>query len=458
MASTYTSNGGIEKIGTGDQAGTWGTTTNLNMDIIDRLTNGVATISISGTTHTLTTTDGTLSDGMYKVLNFNGSPSGTNTITIAPNDQQKLFFVKNSTSGGHSIIIKQGSGTTVTILNTKTAIVYADGGGSGANVAQIETGSDEFTENVNITTSSGAVLTLRSSDTDITANDVLGKLQYRSSADAQGGDAVEVSASIEAVAEGTFTATANPTTLEFKTGLDAPATTKLKLTSGGVLSTPADASDATGVTNAIHLGASADMKIFHNGGNNYILTDQASQSFTVLSDVVRFNTRDNGESLFGADLNGAFFAKYDNSTKIVTKSDGIDVTGEVQCDSLDVDGNADISGTLASGTQTVTGTITASGDITANSDERLKTEVKTIENALYKVMSMRGVSYTKDDKKSIGVIAQEVEKIIPEVVHEGEYKSVAYGNIVGVLIEAVKDLKKELDDLKQECNCNGSSD
>ena len=345
----------------------------------------------------------------------------------------------------------------MTVANGKTAIVYADGTGAGANVAQIETGSDEFTENVNITTSSGAVLTLRSSDTAITANDVLGKLQYRSSADTDGGDAVEVSASIDAVAEGTFSATANPTTLEFKTGLDAPATTKLKLTSAGVLSTPADASDATGVTNAIHLGASADMKIFHNGGNNYILTDQASQSFTVLSDIVRFNTRDNGESLFGADLNGAFFAKYDNSTKIVTKSDGIDVTGEVQCDSLDVDGNADISGTLASGTQTVTGTITASGDITANSDERLKTEVKTIENALYKVMKMRGVTYTKNAEKGMGVIAQEVEKVIPEVVHDGEYKSVAYGNMVGVLIEAVKDLKKELDELKQECKC-GSSD
>ena len=50
MASTYTTNGGIEKIGTGDQAGTWGTTTNLNLDIIDRLINGVGTVTISGTT------------------------------------------------------------------------------------------------------------------------------------------------------------------------------------------------------------------------------------------------------------------------------------------------------------------------------------------------------------------------------------------------------------------------
>ena len=68
MPSTYTSNGGIEKIGLGEKAGAWGTTTNNNFDIIDKLTNGVIDITLSGTTHTLTTSDGTVSDGMSKVL------------------------------------------------------------------------------------------------------------------------------------------------------------------------------------------------------------------------------------------------------------------------------------------------------------------------------------------------------------------------------------------------------
>ena len=71
-------------------------------------------------------------------------------------------------------------------------------------------------------------------------------------------------------------------------------------------------------------------------------------------------------------------------------------------------------------------------------------------------MKMRGVSFTKQAEKGIGVIAQEVEKIIPEVVHDGEYKSVAYGNMVGVLIEAIKELKTELDNHKQGCKCHGS--
>ena len=67
MTSTYTANNGIEKIETGDQSGTWGETTNTNFDIIDRALNGVGSITLSGTSHTLTTTDGSLTDGMFKV-------------------------------------------------------------------------------------------------------------------------------------------------------------------------------------------------------------------------------------------------------------------------------------------------------------------------------------------------------------------------------------------------------
>ncbi len=136
MSSTYTSNGGIEKIGVGEQSGTWGETTNLNFDIIDRLISGVGSITLSGTTHTLTTTDGTLSEGMYSVLLLSGTPSGTNTITVAPNDAQKLYFVKNGC--GQTVIFTQGSGTSVSILDGEYALIYCDGGGATANVAELQ--------------------------------------------------------------------------------------------------------------------------------------------------------------------------------------------------------------------------------------------------------------------------------------------------------------------------------
>ena len=95
------------------------------------------------------------------------------------------------------------------------------------------------------------------------------------------------------------------------------------------------------------------------------------------------------------------------------------------------------------------GTGTFSGDVVAFSDERLKSNIKTLDGS--KVYDMRGVSFTKDDKEGSGVIAQELEKVAPELVNnDSEYKSVAYGNITGYLIEAIKDLKAEIEDLKKQ--------
>jgi hypothetical protein len=96
------------------------------------------------------------------------------------------------------------------------------------------------------------------------------------------------------------------------------------------------------------------------------------------------------------------------------------------------------------------GNWTAVGNVTAYSDRRLKSDIVTIPNALDTVSKLRGVNFTKDGKASTGVIAQEVQEVMPEVVHVGEeYLSVAYGNLVGVLIEAVKELKAEVEALKK---------
>ena len=135
MASTYTSNLGVEKIGAGEQAGTWGNTTNNNLDIIDRAINGVGAISLSGTSHTLTTSDGTLSEGGNKVLVLGGSPSGTNTITISPNDQDKMYFVHNNS--GQTATFTQGSGGNVSVPTGSKALIFADGAGSGAKVTDL---------------------------------------------------------------------------------------------------------------------------------------------------------------------------------------------------------------------------------------------------------------------------------------------------------------------------------
>lgn len=154
MPSTFTDNTGIEKIGDGEQTGAWGQTTNLNFDIVDRALNGSVSIALSGTTHTLTTSDGVLSDGQYAVLVFTGSLGGTNTVTIAPDTAQKTYIVRNTTN--QSVVLTQGSGANVTVPAGLTKLVYADGGGATAAVVDItNTLSGTFTGNVtgNVTTS-----------------------------------------------------------------------------------------------------------------------------------------------------------------------------------------------------------------------------------------------------------------------------------------------------------------
>ena len=112
-----------------------------------------------------------------------------------------------------------------------------------------------------------------------------------------------------------------------------------------------------------------------------------------------------------------------------------------------VTGNTAVTGNI-----TATANITATGTISSTSDIKVKENVITVDNALDKVYNMRGVYYNKigNTEREVGVIAQEVEAIIPEVVRTDDegMKSVAYANLVGVLIEAIKELKAEIDELK----------
>jgi hypothetical protein len=175
--------------------------------------------------------------------------------------------------------------------------------------------------------------------------------------------------------------------------------------------------------------STANMSIFHNNSTNKAYVTSSEGEFNIINyatnqDILIKNDNGSGSAvnyIVASGSTGEVRLTHYGSTKLTTKSGGVEVTG----------------------------TLTASDNITAYSDERLKSDIKTIDNALDKVMNMRGVSYTKEEEKSIGVIAQEVEKVIPEVVTDGEYKSVAYGNMVGVLIEAIKEQQKQIDELKK---------
>lgn len=155
---------------------------------------------------------------------------------------------------------------------------------------------------------------------------------------------------------------------------------------------------------------------------------------------------------------------YNSATGVITINAGAvssvaGKTGAVTLATSDVSGlDSALSGKFSttggtiSGNVSVTGTVTATGDITAFSDIRTKINIETITEALYKVKSLRGVSYISkfNMEERIGVVAQEVERVVPEVVHthSNGLKSVAYQNLVGLLIEAIKALELRVAELE----------
>ena len=299
MASSYTSNSGIEKPAEGDQTGEWGDTVNTNMDIIDRSINGVGAITLSGTTHTLTTTDGTLSDGMYKVLVLGGSPSGTNTITISPNDQDKVYIVVNGS--GQTATFTQGSGGNVSVLNGDSKIIYADGAGSGAAIV------------------------------DVTAD-----LSF-SSVNIDGGTIDGTPIGAASASTGAFT--------------NATASGTLGVTGETTLASHLNMGD----NDIIKLGDSVDLQIYHDGSNSRI-TDGGTGNIIIATSEVQFQNAAGNEVIMGGAANGAVTLYYDNAAKLATVSGGVTVTGEVAATSLDISGDADIDGTLEADAMTLNGT------------------------------------------------------------------------------------------------------
>ena len=253
MASTYTTGFGIEKIGTGEQAGAWGTTTNHNADILDRIASYKA-VALSGTTHTLTVREASpgsgtenLQDGMYRVIKFTGALGGNNTVTIAPNTSPAYFIIENATtdsgsSGPYSVILTQGSGANVTVQNGKNAIIYCDGAGSGAVVynalADIQVGTLEVT---GVAAIDGALTAAAATVTQLTSGGDI--LSDTDSTDSIGSSAVRWAGTWTDAINGVTSPTAQYTSAE---------ETKL-----AGIEASADVTDATNVASALSNGVAA---------------------------------------------------------------------------------------------------------------------------------------------------------------------------------------------------------
>ena len=395
MASTFDNNLRLREMGTGDESGTWGNRTNENLELIgEALGYGTEAITTNADVHTTTVSNGATAPGRAMYLKYTGTLDSACTITLAPNTISKLWFIENATGGAQNIIISQGSGANVTIPNGKTKLVFTDGAGSGAAVTdgldKIDLGSNSTLNGggfSDVTASSSTTFTNKSIDSD---NNTITNI---------------VNADIKSTALIEFSKMENLTAsraLVSDTNGDVSATAVTD-TEIGYLS---------GLASNLQTQINAKLNALMPTGTNILSSDGYR----------RFKFDSNGTTYH--DSRGSHHFQYQSSDRAT----------------LDSSGN-----------------FTANGNVGAYSDLALKEDIYQIENALEKVKKLRGVHFTRKENKSkeIGVVANEVEKVVPELVDEHEdkelgiVKTMKYANTVGLLIEAVKDLSKQIEELKK---------
>ena len=400
MASTFSPSLRLELIGDGDQSGIWGQTTNNNLGgLIEQAIGGVVTITLVDANYTLTNFNGVVDEARNAVIVATGALSAQRNI-IAPL-VEKTYAIQNNTTGGFAVQIIGPSGTGVIVPNGSTVLVYCD----GTNFLPLTTGSaGNFRVAGNLTVTGTTTLT--------------GALT--ASTAAFSGAISSVNPVFTGVPTAPTASAGTNTTQIATTAFVQSATTALNL--GTMATQNANNVNITGgvITGSYGLTAA-------NATNATTAASCSGNSATAT------NPQSGGSFITSSNI-GSQSVNFANSASTATTA-----TTATTANAL----NAGNSYSVAS--------LTASGNITAFSDERLKTDVQTFSNALATVQALRGVSYIKDGQAQVGVIAQEVQKVLPQVVQDNpnSYLSVAYGNIVGVLIEAVKELKAEVEELKR---------
>ena len=214
MASSYENKLRLELIGTGEQAGSWGDQTNLNLkSIADAFGYGSRAIA-NASTDNITIGDGySATDydrSMYLKLTGGGQAC---TVTLAPNTVSKVWMMQNDTS--YTLTFSQGSGANVSIEAGACKIIATDGAGSGAAVYDV-LNTLEISGDLTLKTSDGAIINAQTSDTTVTSGSVLGRVDFKAPDEASGTDAILLAGSVAAIAEDTFAADNNATKLSFK--------------------------------------------------------------------------------------------------------------------------------------------------------------------------------------------------------------------------------------------------
>ena len=300
------------------------------------------------------------------------------------------MIIENATTGSQSINISQGSGANVTIASGATKVIYTDGAGSGASVY-------DALEDTNL----GGTPTM----TNLT---------------------VTSSITADAVTAPTLTGSTSVKTplIEFTDGDDA-----MTIADGGAVTFPQAATFTSGLD-----CNDADITNVGNISVDSVKGDADSNTAMTFStdDTVRFTCGGTSQLIIS---DGAILPETNNDIDLGSSS--------LQFK------NAYFDGTVTTDVIDNSGAI-YSGSFVYSSDVSLKEDIQTIENPLEKVQQLRGVSYKWKDtgRKDIGLVADEVQEVLPELVVEKGHKHIDYGHMIGLLVEAMKEQQKEIEELK----------
>ena len=455
MTSTYVNDLRLNEMATGDQSGSWGTVTNLNLELIGQaLGYGTEAITTNADTHTTTISDGATAPGRSIFIKYTGALDSACTITIGPNTVNKMWLIENATSGSQNIIISQGSGANVTIPAGHTKAVYGNGAGTGAAVV------DAFAAlSVGSLTSEGAV----AGTTGTFSGAVAGTTGTFSGA--------------VAGTTGTFSGAVAGTTGAFSGDVSADgfnSTTEFTAAS----SSPGDyvrMYGGAGTGKWDIYGNGANLRIGDNESAGIVTIDTAlnvggniTRGGTVITDGSITDTGDftidaAGTIILDGDAAGATVHLKDGGVhwgSIFRSSSNFNIKSEASDTDIVFFGNDGGSTITAltldmseAGAATFNSTVNAP-NFNTTSDVRLKDNIRTFESAMDVVSQLRGVRFAWKETgvETVGLIAQEVEKVLPELIGTNAdtgLKSVSYSNMVAVLIEAVKELKAEIEELKK---------
>ena len=211
----------------------------------------------------------------------------------------------------------------------------------------------------------------------------------------------------------------------------------------------------------LNIGDGNDLQLYHDGNHSYV-KDNGTGNLHYRGGTQTFQNGAGSKTMMTLNSANSVDLNYNNSTKFQTTNTGVSVTGNV-IPSGNVSGS--ISSHLTMAQVSSSGDVVADGDVIAynSSDERLKDNIQVIEGSLDKIGGIRGVEFDWNDKSpgwaqerghDVGVIAQEVQKVVPEIVVERKngYLGVDYKRLVPLLIESIKELKEEVEILKKKVN------